>query len=144
MKLIHRLGIGAIALVAVGGSIAATGLGASASSTHPPGHTRPALPGQPIPPAPPRLNAAHKMMLVGRNGKPIIGKSGRPIMVTVGGPPPALPQPGSARFKAIHSHQKPLSAAQRVAATGPVEITIPQQSDQQKAEQLAPNQAVVP
>lgn len=94
-------------------------------------------------PKPPDLSHPTKLVLLGRNGQPIIGKSGKPIMLTIGGPPPVPPAPGSAAFTKLFGAQKPLTPdeVQQALNSGPVVISIPNYTDQEKARALAPSQA---
>lgn len=131
MNLRKSLTIGAIGLIAAGGTVVGV-LGTSGASAS-------------GPPAPPNLTHPTQMGLLGSNGQPIIGKDGKPIMLTVGGAIPQPPAPGTPAFRAATANIPQFSAAQIAAAkaqgVGPETVTLPNETDQQKAQRLAPDQA---
>jgi hypothetical protein len=117
-----RVVIVAASLLAASGAV----FGVVAASNPAGASTRPALPD---------LSKRTQMVLLGNSGKPILGKTGKPIKLTVGGPPAPPPRPPIL--------QRPLTQAEveQAATAGPVTITIPKETDQQKAQRLAPDQA---
>lgn len=102
---------------------------AAASSSSPSPTARPTY-------VPNHLRTPVQMPLIGSNGKPIIGKSGKPIMITVGGQVPIPPAP-PAQYLPSPSNTGALAQSQAHGA----KVTIPNETNLQKARRLAPSQA---
>lgn len=127
-----RMVVGLAGAITAGGALLGIGMTSSAGAS--------------TPPAIPNLSKPTSVILSGHNGKPIIGKNGQPIRITVGGRVPMPPAPGSPAFNAAQAGVKPLTSAQlnKMPNVQPEQIQVPVETDQQKAQRLAPNQAVTP
>lgn len=94
--------------------------------------------GRPRKPAPPTVSERTEMKVSGRDGKPIIGANGKPITVNVGRIPPLPPPPSE-----VLGDRPPLTPEQvRAASEAPPHmVSIPAETDAEKARRLAPGQA---